>query len=88
MVTKSVIVCDACKQIVQRGFAFKGNVNLVENGEDKGGMIGNNFKEIPVGDGDGPMLKGVSHYCNACSMDILQLKDPTPRIKGNPTYAL
>lgn len=35
--------CDKCNKNIEEGFVFHGNVNLINKGENIGGVIGNSF---------------------------------------------
>ncbi len=80
MTEKTVLVCEKCNGIpedLDQVRRFIGNVNIGKSG----GVIGNNFPEVPVKEKDNFLIFDVSKtkefkvkivdYCNPCASKIL-----------------
>lgn len=96
MPIKQVVCCDRCNQMIGdtnepiNGFAFVGNVHVVDSKESDcvgGGVVGNNLSYEDDDRGESyAVVDTISYYCRDCAVKVLfgdeyELKksEPTPR---------
>jgi len=76
MPIKQVVCCDKCGRMINdsiekaQGFAFVGNVNVVDSKESEcvgSGIIGNNLRD----EDNRNMIESISYYCRLCTVEVL-----------------
>jgi len=104
MPIKQVVCCDKCGEMIKDtktgdqalGFAFVGNVHVVDNTESDcvgGGLVGNNLSYEDDDQGESyAVVDTILYYCRDCAVEVLfgddyELKKKEPYPRGTSVLA-